>query len=194
MHPDLRGRLVVLQTVFLSLGMLIEFIVGYFYTWRDIAMIATIPVTLLTLSMFLLPETPYWLIEKNQSEAAKKSLLFFRGPQYQITQEFQEIEQNHLKKLESNESQSNLWALRQICSKAFLKPYSCIGVIFILYAFTGFDMFLTYLVFILRDAGSSVDPEMAPMIVMSVRVLTAAFTSLVIHKISLRQGCSLTKH
>ena len=52
---------------------------------------------MLTVAMVLLPETPYWLIEYNQFEKAKKSLRFFRGSKYDINPEFNEIHQNHQK-------------------------------------------------------------------------------------------------
>ena len=41
--------------------------------------------------MIFLPETPYWLVENNQIEAAKNSLIFFRGTDYDVDSELNEI-------------------------------------------------------------------------------------------------------
>ena len=87
---------------------------------------------MLTVAMVLLPETPYWLIEYNQFEKAKKSLRFFRGSKYDVNPEFNEIHQRHLSK---DKNQSCSWMLQRLFSKAFMKPFMCSGVIYMI--FTG---------------------------------------------------------
>ena len=72
---------------------------------------------MLTVAMVLLPETPYWLIEYNQFEKAKKSLRFFRGSKYDVNPEFNEIHQRHLSK---DKNQSCSWMLQRLFSKAFI--------------------------------------------------------------------------
>ena len=57
-------------------------IIGFYLDWRMTAYILTIPPIVMTLSIIMLPETPYWLIENNNYEAAIKSLQFFRGKEY----------------------------------------------------------------------------------------------------------------
>jgi hypothetical protein len=42
-HPSIRGSLLVFQSLFLSIGMLIVFGVGYFFEWRILAWICGIP-------------------------------------------------------------------------------------------------------------------------------------------------------
>jgi MFS family permease len=79
----------------LALGFLLVWILGYFLTWRMTAYVLIIPPLLLTFFLLFLPETPYWLIEHNNLEAAQKSLQFFRGNKYDITEELTEIQQRH---------------------------------------------------------------------------------------------------
>jgi facilitated trehalose transporter len=76
---------------------------GYFLNWRISAYTLVIPPILLTFFAFILPETPYWLIEKGKIEEAKKSLQFVRGAKYDITDELSEIIRgNHAKSEKSD--------------------------------------------------------------------------------------------
>ena len=43
---------------------------GYFLTWFNTAYVLVCPPIVLTILMSLLPETPYWLIEKGQEDLA----------------------------------------------------------------------------------------------------------------------------
>ena len=72
-HPKIRGSLVILPGIFLVLG---QFFV-------------------IILMLLVLPETPYWLVSKNRSSSAKKSLEFFRGSHYDVTDELIDIKKHH---------------------------------------------------------------------------------------------------
>ena len=45
---------------------------------------------------------------------------------------------------------------------SFLKPWSCVGVLWLIYGWTGFDSSIIYIRKILTDSKSSVDPIFAP--------------------------------
>ena len=62
----------VSQSLCMSVGMLLAFIFGYFIqTWRMVSgVIGIIPLTSMLLQL-LLPETPYWLIEKGRDKEAR---------------------------------------------------------------------------------------------------------------------------
>ena len=113
------------------------------------------------MAVLLVPETPYWLIEKNRSDEAKESLKFFRGIDYDISNEYHEMMTKHQSK---PESKSVLYVLQRLSSKAFLKPYMCIGVIEALFNVCGFEVTLIYMVNLLKDTGSSIDPSLGPVI------------------------------
>ena len=101
---------------------------GYFLNWRITAYTLVIPPILLTVFAFILPETPYWLIENRKIEEAKKSLQFIRGAKYDITDELSEIIRGNQAKSEKSDKVSSLkTGIKRICSPAFLKPFSCVG-------------------------------------------------------------------
>ena len=66
-HPKIRSSLVTLPSFMFSFGMLLVWLLGYLLSWRTTAYTLTIPPILLTLLIFPLPETPYWLIEQNKA-------------------------------------------------------------------------------------------------------------------------------
>ena len=119
-HPKIRGSLVTLDAFNIATGYLLTWILSYFFTWRMTAYLLTIPPILLMILLLPLPETPYWLIENNNFKKAKESLQFFRGKSYNITDEYDEIQQKH----ESKKSQhSKSWwkfTIKQIFSSAFV--------------------------------------------------------------------------
>ena len=55
----------------MSLGMLLLWTIAYFCPWRTTAYFAMIPPALFAFLMIFLPESPYWLIEDNNYEAAR---------------------------------------------------------------------------------------------------------------------------
>ena len=98
-HPKIRGKLVIIPAFMMAIGLFLTWILGfktsmgYVTTWRITAYLLTIPPILLSVLIFSLPESPYWLIERNNIKAAKKSLQFFRGEFYDVTEELAEIQQ-----------------------------------------------------------------------------------------------------
>ena len=70
-HPNIRGSLLVLPGVFTAFGIFFIWLISYYCPWNITSYISMITPFLTTISMFFLPETPYWLIESNQPEAAK---------------------------------------------------------------------------------------------------------------------------
>ena len=70
-HPNVRANLVSLFLPFYSLGMLFVWVLGYYLSWRNTAYVSMIPSILLLILIIPLPETPYWLVQKNKNDLAK---------------------------------------------------------------------------------------------------------------------------
>ena len=127
--------------------------------------------SILTMTLLLFfPETPYWLIENNRTEDGKKSLQYFRGKEFDVTNEINEIQEKHLEK---QSSMGNSWdrTLRRLLSPAFLKPFSCIGVIWSLNMLSGFPVFANYQYDFMEMSGSDITPSIAPMTIGIIRLL-----------------------
>ena len=161
-HPNIRGSLVTLPGFMIASGMLLVWSVGYFVSWRMTAYLLLIPPILLSISITFMPETPYWLVDHDKIETAKKSLQFFRGKDYNITEEFDEILQKHESK--KNQNPNNSWksTIKIFCSAAFLKPFSCVGILYIVNTWGGFSQIQIYMIEILERSGSSIGPKIGP--------------------------------
>ena len=69
----------------------------------------------------------------------------------------------------------NSWKtlIGRIFSIAFLKPFSCVGVLFSLSPWVGGNSLMVYMVYILQGTGSSIDPDIGVIIVGAIRLMFA---------------------
>ena len=171
-HADARTSLSSLPPFMIGFGNLLVWFLGYFLTWKMTAYVLMIPSLLLFLSMIFLPETPYWLIDSNKPEEAKKSLRFFRGSDYDLTEELKEIQQKHDEKTSQRLQQSWKYTINKLFSPVFVKPLLCAGVLGIIdTGLSGSMPLLIFMVGILDEAGTSFDSTIGPIIVGSGRLI-----------------------
>ena len=176
-HPNMRASLITLPGFMIASGQLLTWTLGYFIPWRMIAYLMVIIPILLTLLIMLLPETPYWLIEKNRIEEARKSLQFFRGSQYDESEELNEIKKKHESKQKENTGQSWSFVVRRIFSMAFLKPFLCVGILHLNSTWGGFTQIQIFMLDILERSGSTIDPKMGPIVIGVTRLIFADYFS-----------------
>ena len=79
-HKSLRNIFVSFESIAVSFGFLLSYIAGHFLHWRTASRALSFIPLLASLCMLMMPETPYWLIEHDKNERARKSMAFFRGP------------------------------------------------------------------------------------------------------------------
>ena len=98
--PATRGRLVVLNQLMITVGILVSYLLGYLLTpiegWRWMFAFAVLPAALLAIGMLTLPETPRWLITRGRMAEARAILTRLRGGtdiETAVTEEIGEIEQ-----------------------------------------------------------------------------------------------------
>ena len=189
-HPDWRGSLGVMPSIFLALGITKVYLLGFLFDWRTTCWICSFGSLLLSFSMWCCWETPYWLVENDKEEEGRASLQWYRGPEYDITEEIEEIIQskNEKNKQETYEPKKRglLSLLRVMASKTFLRPFSCAGVLYLMAQLTGVSTMVLYMTNIFQDSGSSIDPRLAPVIVAGIRVVTAGLAAFVLRFASRR--------
>jgi len=93
----IRGRLVSINQVALTSGIVISYLVDYSLVdiqgWRWMFGLAAIPAAVLAIGMYFLPESPRWLVGQNLIDSAKKTLIRIRGNN-DINAELKEIQQS----------------------------------------------------------------------------------------------------
>ncbi len=80
---ELRGGLVSLNQLAITIGILCSFIINYAFTnidgsWRWMFGIGLVPAILLSIGMIFLPESPRWLVKQNRLDDAIKILKHLR--------------------------------------------------------------------------------------------------------------------
>ena len=158
---------------------------AYIWSYITVAYVAAIPSALLLIAICFFPETPYWLIEHEQQDAAVKSLKFFRQPDDDILQEIDEIQQLHIEKKGSKAKSWN-WTLSRLCSPSFLKPFSCIGVLSIMSTMNGNNVLANFLTEFMDEARSDIDPSVGPFVIGIIRLTVVGIVPYFIQKMSPR--------
>nr|XP_012788812.1 unnamed protein product [Sorex araneus] len=97
--PNLRGRFVTVNTLFITGGQFFASVVdGAFSSlpdngWRYMLGLAAIPAVIQFFGFLFLPESPRWLIQKGQTQKARRILSQMRGNQT-IDEEYDSIKNN----------------------------------------------------------------------------------------------------
>ena len=159
-----------------ALGSMYTFITGYLtHSWRTVAWLQLLPCSLLGVTVYFVPDSPYWLVERGRLAEAKQSLVVLRGSNYDVNEEFQEI----VNKKKAKEVKGlTVWGT--LCSKVFLRPFLRIGSLMMLTQWAGINVISAYMVNIFKQAGSTVDPALAPIMVCGVQQVLATFSTMVL--------------
>ena len=157
------------------------YLLGFLFDWRTTSWICSAGSLLMISSMWACRETPYWLVENKLEEEARASLQWYRGHQYDITEEIEEMVLARREKEGGGKAQPSLCRLlTTVGSPAFLRPFSCAGLLYILAQWTGISTMVFFMTTIFQQSGSTIDPHLCPVIVAGIRVLTAGLAFFVL--------------
>lgn len=91
-QPHLRGMLTALSSVAISFGVLFQYTMGAFLSWKTLSAVSCLVPVLGLILMMTLPETPNYLVSHEQPEKAVKSLAKLRGSSYNIQREVDQLQ------------------------------------------------------------------------------------------------------
>ncbi|KAG6700244.1 hypothetical protein I3842_08G102300 [Carya illinoinensis] len=89
---DLRGALTTINQFMICAGVSVSFIIGTVLTWRALALTGLIPIVVLLLGLFLIPESPRWLAKRGRQKDFEAALQKLRGKDVDISHEAVEIQ------------------------------------------------------------------------------------------------------
>ena len=113
---------------------------------------------------------------------------FFRSPSYNSEPEFVEIDNKKKEKLAALSNQDQDWMSklkhnsRRICSRAFFVPFRNVAILYALCHFNGVGSLIVYMVTIFEESGMELDATLAPVIVLSLRIVTALLSFVLMSK------------
>lgn len=150
-QPQFRGMLAATGTTCVITGILIQFILGTFFSWRTVALISSfLPLFTIT-ALYFVPESPYWLLTKGRTEEAKRSLCWLRGwvPFQRTETEFNEIHQV----LDAKRREAEAYRLlpyykrfEPFTKRGFTTPFILVSATFFVGHFSGKTPLQTYAV------------------------------------------------
>src|ERR1700688_1832308 len=146
-----RGWQVSLFQLAITVGILLAYLVDYAFAriqgWRWMFGISIVPAAIFGISMFFLPESPRWLLQRGEREKALAMLARVRGTS-EIHVELQEIEES-LKKAPESGRFSDLFA-------PSIRPALIVGIgLAIFQQITGINTVIYYAPLIIQSAGIS---------------------------------------
>ncbi|MEI8114966.1 MAG: sugar porter family MFS transporter [Bacteroidia bacterium] len=149
-----RGTLVSMNQLAIVIGILVAFFSNYLLVgtgennWRWMLLVMAAPAVLLFFSLFLVPESPRWLVAKNRNEDALNVLVKTSGKEL-ATSEMKEIQET-LKNLEES-------TFSELLSPK-IKPLLFIGIILAVFQqITGINTIMYYAPKIFANVGQSND-------------------------------------
>uniref|UniRef100_A0A6E8VUK9 Facilitated trehalose transporter Tret1 n=1 Tax=Anopheles coluzzii TaxID=1518534 RepID=A0A6E8VUK9_ANOCL len=199
-QPHLRGMLCALASTGISLGVLIQYTLGAFTTWKFLSGVSIIvPVAALIL-MLLMPETPNYLVSKQKPEKARRSLARLRGSSYNIDREVEQLQSFAAK---TNASGKKSLSLREtvqaLVHPSCLKPFAILTIYFMMYQFSGVNTITFYAVEIFRDSGTTMDKNTCTILLGVVRLIFTIVGAILLRRCGRRPltfisgiGCGFT--
>lgn len=178
-HSSIRGTLGTFFQVQLTVGILIEYILGGFIlNFPLLAVVSSTFVVLFLIFVSFLPESPVFLYQKGDAKGATKSLQWFRGNDYNIDMELNEM----LEAIKSaNENKAQLSDL--INCKATLKGLIISLGLMVFQQLSGVNAVLFYTGQIFESTGSAaLTPTTSAIIVGAVQVGATMLSTVLIDR------------
>jgi sugar porter (SP) family MFS transporter len=175
--PDTRGALVSLNQLMITIGILLSYIVGVAFTpiegWRWMFAVAVIPAMILGIGMFLLPESPRWLVKNGKLDKARAVLSRSRV-EAEVETEMQQMEE-----LERIERQQDQVGYKELLAP-WIRPALIIGIgLAIFQQITGINTVIYYAPTILEIVGFSAGGAIAAT-ALGVGLVNVGFTILAV--------------
>jgi sugar porter (SP) family MFS transporter len=166
---EVRGRLSSLFQLAITLGILLAYVVNFalsaFEAWRWMLGLAAVPAAILFVGMYLVPETPRYLVKNGYMESARAVLRRSRGRQ-DVEEEIGEIQQ-----VEQEESQLGSGELLS----SWVRPMLVVGLgLAVLQQLVGINTIIYYAPTIINSTGVGVSASILATV--GVGVVNVAFT------------------
>ncbi|XP_050535056.1 uncharacterized protein LOC126902078 [Daktulosphaira vitifoliae] len=177
-ESSIRGELGSYIQVKVTLGILYVYCIGPFVTYEELSILCgIIPVIMFILVLLLAPETPTYLLRNGRRKEAEHSLLLLRGPEYDITGEIEELQQ------QLDEDQKRSSKLKDlISSRATVRASIAVMGLLSFLSFSGINVLIFYSESIFKRTNSSISPELSTIIIGLLQVVFTFASALLVDK------------
>ena len=188
-EPSIRGTLGTFFPIFFSLGIVFSYVAGSYLSYTAFnGLCCALLAPFLVSVVYLLPESPSWLVQRGRKADACRVLRWLRGPHYDVSLEIAELLE------ESEQLQVKEGGLRDLLgTKQGRKAIgTCIGLMWF-QQMCGIDAVLFYTVEIFEKSKSSIDANVATIIIGLIEVVMGLIVAVTIDRYLLYFICSLSQ-
>ncbi|CRK98490.1 CLUMA_CG011847, isoform A [Clunio marinus] len=189
-----RSGLLCMNSVWVSFGIFLTYFLNYFNLhWRTIGYVYALMSSLCFLAIFVVPESPQWLLVFNKKENDErkrdqvKSTFSWLYRKQQISEVHYNdlIRSNEIRVVEAVDENDTNW-LRNIKRPQVYKPFTILFFLFLLQQLSGGYVLIFYTLNIFRNLGAkflnSIDERMALVLVGSIRLVMAIIAAALAQK------------
>ncbi|XP_045136100.1 facilitated trehalose transporter Tret1-like [Portunus trituberculatus] len=174
---EVRGIMYNILCLNVTLGGLFAVGVGYFVRWFHLAMICTIPPSLLLIGSFFLPDSPTLLVVRGEKIEALRVLRKLRGPHANLKSEIEVIEMKNSFRADGWQKLLNRYIVKRIIIVVMLMAFLFL---------CGNDVFIVHTARILREAGYPMDADIGTTTVAVVRIVGMLVSFLLVDRMGRR--------
>lgn len=171
----IRGSIGTLLTVMAKLGILFVYAVGPYVEVSILAWILLSLPILFCLVFYWLPESPYFLIDKDKPEEAKQSLQWLRGND-NIDEELDRM------KLAIQKARQNKGTFKELFAAGNRRSLIIVLGLGALQQLCGSQAVIAYSQSFFEEVGSDLQPHESSIILAVVQLITAAFSSSIVDR------------
>lgn len=176
--------------MFVTIGVLLQFMVGTFLSWRQAAFANCLVPILCLILLFFIPESPTWLLYMNRNAEAQQNLAWLRGWSHvnDIREEFAEMSVKVMESVQRNERQrKTVFEIVQLLGRRELYyPFILIIFSFILDHFNGTTSLITYAIPIFRALKAPINEYYITVVMGSMQLLGCIIATTVIKHLGKR--------
>lgn len=176
-EPSIRGALGAFFPLLFSLGIVYVYVTGAYFSYSTFNVGCCLTLLPFFAFVYFIPESPMWLVHKNRMRKAANSLRILRGRDYDPKREIS------LLQIESDRVENRRGGIRDLVgTPAGRKALgTCVGLMWF-QQMSGIDAVLFYTVSIFKDAGSTIEPYLATIVIGIVEVVMSILVASIIDK------------
>ncbi|XP_063241612.1 uncharacterized protein LOC134541845 [Bacillus rossius redtenbacheri] len=177
-EDDVKGQLGVFYTLSIDVGLTMSYAMGHYMSYVAYNTCCLILPIVFAAAMFWLPESPIFLMTEGKTEEAKKALRWLRNGQDKELEidRLKARAEDTLKKRQTKLSLSDI--TERSTMRGILINLSLTSVRYL----CGVNAIMTYTVVIFQEAGSTIEPNLATILVGVLVIIGSVFSSLVVER------------
>uniref|UniRef100_A0A1A9VZI8 Major facilitator superfamily (MFS) profile domain-containing protein n=1 Tax=Glossina brevipalpis TaxID=37001 RepID=A0A1A9VZI8_9MUSC len=171
-QTKIRGILGCFFQMLITMGILYSYIMGAVCTVFVMTLSCTFLPVISGILFLILPESPFYYVMKDKPEKARSALQWLRGKNYDINEEYQEVEAN-VREVKENPVSLLKGMKRRSSLRAFLNSIC----LMIFQQFSGINVIMFYATDVFKLAKTGLEPKVSTIVLGAVQVI-ATFAAL----------------